>query len=331
MAVFSTNQSKQLYVASTNVSSVEELKNPTEIVGVKTHDDKGFYFMHYGAAGITRSDYIAYDNVIDFKVVSGEDDSQKRELGAYNIVLNPEVNGGNPVAGQDYIVKVMIRQFVSNSDESTYNKFGAVHAYSGMSAETFYTVLADSLVKNFKRELVKYIKVMVAGKEVAGSKKVNGVLTLVDSTGATITTNDEGITLVEVEQDWVLGTKSLVPVYFEVAPSTVTYEGDELIWGVVTKKHSKEFVYNAKNIADLEYFLMGERGDQYRMVGWPDHVPTKYLVTGTDNKNTKYSILTIRYYYTNEIQRSEKEIVVVSQTLDTLNTLATNVGLVEGE
>jgi hypothetical protein len=48
--------------------------------------------------------------------------------------LDSSVNSGNPVSGQDYIVRVNFRQAFGMSDEDLYQKYGAVHAVSGMTA-----------------------------------------------------------------------------------------------------------------------------------------------------------------------------------------------------
>lgn len=57
---------------------------------------------------------------------------------------------------------------------------------------------------------------------------------------------------------------------------------------------------------------MGERGDMYRNVGWPDVIPTKYLV---DPENADgYDVLEIHYAYKGggeNPQLSEKDIEVV--------------------
>ena len=62
-----------------------------------------------------------------------------------------------------------------------------------------------------------------------------------------------------------------------------------------------------QKIADLEYFCMGERGDQYRNAGWPNVIPTKYLVDPT----AEYDLYTIHYAYVGEgthQEKSEKDI-----------------------
>ena len=55
---------------------------------------------------------------------------------------------------------------------------------------------------------------------------------------------------------------------------------------------------------------MGERGDVYRMVGFPNVIRTKYLV----NPDSKYNVIDIHYAYVgpNEsVQKSEKDITIV--------------------
>jgi hypothetical protein len=57
---------------------------------------------------------------------------------------------------------------------------------------------------------------------------------------------------------------------------------------------------------------MGERGDQYKNYGWPNVIPTKYMVDPTDKDG--YDVINIHYSYvgSNEsVQKSEKDIFIV--------------------
>lgn len=86
---------------------------------------------------------------------------------------------------------------------------------------------------------------------------------------------------------------------------------------------------NGHDIADLEYFAMGERGDQYRMVGFPNIVPTTYLV----NPDKEYNVLEIHYAFTDEganSYRSEKEITVVSTDASVINDIVTAINKTAG-
>ncbi len=100
------------------------------------------------------------------------------------------------------------------------------------------------------------------------------------------------------------------PVNFTIQPDLIIDNGDERIWGVVKKVASTNSIPDGHKIADLEYFCMGERGDIYRMVGFPYVIHTKYLVDPT----IKYNVIDIHYAYigSNEsVQKSEKDITIV--------------------
>ena len=314
MATFSTNQVRQLYVA-------KALKAPHVLAGdaagsiaVKNDTAKNhLYFEYKGADNLMRSDLIDIKNILYAKATDADDIAH--ELKAVTVTLDSEVNAGAPVAGQDYILRIVFKQYVGMSDEDQYFKYGMVHAYAGMTASEFYKVLAISLAKNFSREVVPLIKIEVttgsAETEVTPTTKV-----------ADLTGTYTGIVITEVEQPWRLGIMEQTPVYFTVQPTTITVNGDERIWGTVEDTDSTSTIANGKKIADLEYFCMGERGDIYRGVGFPNNIPTTYLVDPT----VKYNVIDIHYAYvgSNEsIQKSEKTITLVVPKVGA-NNLASN-------
>lgn len=78
---------------------------------------------------------------------------------------------------------------------------------------------------------------------------------------------------------------------------------------------------NGYKIAELEWFLMGERGDQYRQLYWPKNIETKYLA----DASKEYYTLDIHYAYQGsceDIQKSEKDILIVAETETELTTIA---------
>ena len=309
MAVFSTNQVRHLYVAKV-VKDPKVLATDEAGSIALVNSDAGLYFQYKGADNLMRSDLIDVKNVLSVKAAKA--DSMQHKLKAIKVSLDEEVNGGAPIAGQDYILRIAFRQFVGMSDEDVYFKYGMVHAYAGMDASTFYKKLALSLAKNFSRELSPMVKFYLGTTEVTPTTKESE-----------LTSTYDGVVIEEVEQEWNLGIKPQVPVYFEVYPTTVTYEGDEVLWGkteeVTASPHNK-VVNNGKTIADLEYFCMGERGDVYRNVGWPNSIPTKYLVDPT----LPYHTLDIHYAFvdSNEsVQKSEKDITIVSSDMEVINDL----------
>lgn len=314
MSVFSTNQVRQLYVA-------KALKAPHVLAGdaagsiaVKNDTAKNhLYFEYKGADNLMRSDLIDIKNILYARATDADDIAH--ELKAVTVTLDSEVNAGAPVAGQDYILRIVFRQYVGMSDEDQYFKYGMVHAYAGMTASEFYKVLAISLAKNFSREVVPLIKIKIttgsAETEVTPATKV-----------ADLAGTYTGIVITEVEQPWRLGIMEQTPVYFTVQPTTITVNGDERIWGKVEETDPAGTIANGKKIADLEYFCMGERGDMYRGVGFPNNIPTTYLVDPT----VKYNVIDIHYAYvgSNEsVQKSEKTITLVVPKVGA-NNLASN-------
>ena len=315
MSVFSTNQVRQLYVA-------KALKAPHVLAGdaagsiaVKNDTAKNhLYFEYKGADNLMRSDLIDIKNILYAKATDADDIAH--ELKAVTVTLDSEVNAGAPVAGQDYILRIVFRQYVGMSDEDQYFKYGMVHAYAGMTASDFYKKLALSLAKNFSREVVPLVKFTLTNSADAAVP--------VDATTkeSSLTETYTALVIDEVEQPWRLGIMEQTPVYFTVQPTTITVNGDERIWGTVEDTDSTSTIANGKKIADLEYFCMGERGDIYRGVGFPNNIPTTYLVDPT----VKYNVIDIHYAYvgSNEsVQKSEKTITLVVPKVGA-NNLASN-------
>jgi hypothetical protein len=61
-----------------------------------------------------------------------------RDLKAVTVTLDETVNGGEPIVGQDYILRINFRQFASLGDQDVYVKHGAVRIFKGMTASDFY-------------------------------------------------------------------------------------------------------------------------------------------------------------------------------------------------
>lgn len=329
--VFSTNQVRQLYVATkieTEKTALTSADNEGTILLKATDDKKHVYFQYVGKhKNLMRSDLIDVDNILHAKSVLASADSQVHKLKQAVVTLSDEVNDGKPISGQDYILRICINPYIGMSDEEPYFKYGAVHATRAMAEKPgkFYAKLAASLYKNFSRELGKMLEFTIAGKVVGRVKTgTDGEEVLLDESGAVITVADtytDGVTITEVPQEWTLGIKEQTYVNFTVIPTTVVYDGDEVTWGSVENSESKtESINNGKKIADLEYFCMGERGDVYRNIGWPNSIKTDYMVNA--DTETGYNIFEIHFAYVgpNEgPQRSERDLVIVSEaSLETL-------------
>lgn len=300
MAVFSTNQVRHFYVAplglSMAVNSLGELK------GNITPDKKALYFQYMSPGGAVRSDLIKVSNVR--KVIKKLADDDKTYLRKCTVALDADVNAGAPIIGQDYILRINISQYIGMGDEDTTQKYGAVRAVAGMDASKFYKVLALSLAKNFSREITPLLAFYLGDTEITADMKLEDL----DAVTAT------ELTIAEVAQPYRRGTVEQKRVNFEVFPTEVTYQGVDVKWGTVTEitdTTKLTAIPNSKRVADLEYFCLGERGDQYRMMGYPEVIYTDYVADPTNDRG--YSMFTVSYYFEDHgesPQKSEKTLQI---------------------
>lgn len=263
--------------------------------------DNELYFTYKGVDTVLRSDRIQLKNFDRMKVIAAAD--MITPLKQVKITLDSDVNGGDVIVGEDYELKIHLPGFYLDSAIDDYYKFGIVHATAAMAADKkeFYKAMVKSLNYNFSRE-------------VGATADTNPYLTF--SAGSS--GSEDGIYITAKEPAWSLGTEQQRMIAFEALPQTVYTDGDDVIWGVVsdvanTKTVGTDAYGNGKKIADLEYFCMGERGDQYRNMGWPNVIETKYLVDPT----AQYHVLELHFAFTDSgvnSYRSEKDITIVSPT-----------------
>jgi ATP-dependent Clp protease adapter protein ClpS len=294
--VFTTNQNRHLYVANAYNATVNE-QSPTGTIGnVKvTTDGIGgiLSFSYKSPKGVLKSDRIQLKN-LDYAKAFTEVE-MREPFKSVKVVLN-----NDPITAQDYVLRIDLKQFYGISDMDTYSKDAVVHATSGMTAAQFYTKMAEQLNLSFSRE-------------VGATKTSNPYLTF--------TAAANGLTITGKAQPWTRGLDAGQNLIFDVFPTTV-YDGmEDVVWGTVTDvTPSKANVVvtganatgkgNGTKMADLEWFCMGERGDQYRGTSYPNVIPTEYLVDATK----EYSVLEIHHAFTDtgvNSYRSEKDITII--------------------
>ena len=322
MAVFPTNQNRHLYVVSgAYAATITDASNVGNLGQFKVADNC-LHFLYKGPGGVIKSDYIDLANLDKARTKAVAAFDMARPLKQITVTLDSNVNSGNPIAGQDYVLRINLRQWFGMSDEDQYFKDACVHATSTMAADKkeFYKAMVKALNQSFSRE-------------VGATANSNPYLDFSAGTSG----SENGIYITEKEHnDWVLGIHKNDPVLFEVQDTTI-YDGDEdILWAKIKDTTPKKYVEdensesatyeqiipnpelvvgtnavgNGKDIADLEWFCMGERGDQYRMVGYPNYIPTKYLVDETK----QYDVIEIHHAFTDtgvNSYRSEKDITIV--------------------
>lgn len=299
---FSINQVRHLYVAKALKSGANLLA--TDAAGsILPKGDTAktqMYFQYMSPAGVVRSDLIAVDKIMYAKATGSEDLAHK--LTRVLLTLDANVNA-TPVAGQEYITRIAFRQYIGLSEEDQNFKYGYVKATAGMTASDFYKKMAISIADSVSRDTTPLVTVYL---KTSGSEELVAPKTKEADLVGTYT----GIIFEEAVQAWELGTMPQAFIPFTVQPTTVIVNSDEYIWGVVEAQEATKQVENGHNIADLEYFCMGARGDHYRMMGYPNVIKTTYLVDPT----AKYDTLDIHYAFTDSnegVQKSEKDITIV--------------------
>lgn len=325
MAIFSTNQNRQLYVAKKygTVNDTAEV-GTIELKTIGTGNNKEMYFLYKGADTVLKSDRIPVNNLEYVKAVGKE--ALRTPFKSQIVTLSTDINEGQPVSGQDYILRITLRQWYGMSDQDVYFKEGAVHAVKGMTADQFYQKMVDSLNLCFSREVGAtkdanpYLKFEVATESVKIGDETKSV---------------KGIKITEKAQPWTLGTETQEPVLFDALATTIYVDGTDLVWGnTYNTTVAKEDVVvgtsglgNGTKIADLEYFCMGERGDQYRMIGFPNYIPTTYLVDPTK----EYNVLEVHCSFTDtgvNSYKSEKDVTVVAEDYSVINSIVEDLNTV---
>lgn len=307
---FSEDQVRQLYVV---LNKAATFTSATAAGSLKVNGAGGDLFFTYqtpnGDNGPepVRSDLIPIKN-IDSIVASSP---ALKPLTRKVVSLNSSVNSGAPVVGQEYILRLTFTNYGVGGAGNTYIKeAGAYRVKTGDTASTIMTALKNLALKNFSREPVPLVTFEVSGN------------TLV---------------IQEVAQQWVRGKKQASPINFVVQPLLINtnagVSNSQDYWGTVTDTSAinTEFQGNGRITADMEWFFLGERADQYREYGYPDNFETTYLA----DPSKLYEFVDIAYHYAGDaedIQKSKKHITlaVPKDSNYAISTLITDIGTATG-
>lgn len=320
MFIGSDNQFRNLYVMKAYKDSESALAAVGDLTLKVDTAKSNVYLVYKDTEDTITSDLISIKNLLYAKATKAAD--MARTLNSQSVTLNAD-----PISGQDYVLNVEVRNFVALGDDSTHIKFGAVHAVKGMTKSDFYKAMAVNLAKNLSREPSPILNVLLTKNDSAASGEkdsevavlLNGKMQNLAALKSTETYTD--IIIDEVEQPWRRGVAQVEPVNFNTTCGTILMDGDDVIWGTVEKETGDE-IQNGKQIADMEWFYHGTRGDIYREATYPDNFDFKPLVDETK----AYSTLDIHFAYVGpgvEVAKSERTITVVCATAAELTKLIT--------
>lgn len=319
MFIGSDNQFRNLYVMKTYKSSESTISAVGDLTLKVDTAKSNVYLVYKDTEDTITSDLISIKNLLYAKSTKATD--MARKLNSQSVILNAD-----PVSGQDYVLNVEVRNFVALGDDSTHIKFGAVHAVKDMTKSDFYKAMAVNLAKNFSREPSPILNVSLTKHDTAASSTDTKVPILVNGkiqnfVALKSTESYTNIIIDEVEQPWRRGVAQVEPVNFNITCGTILMDGDDVIWGTV-KKEDGSTVNNGKQIADMEWFYHGTRGDIYRESIYPDNFDFKPLVDETK----AYHTLDIHFAYVGpgvEVAKSERTITVVCTDTTQMNSLIT--------
>ena len=290
---FSTNQVRHFYVLKNKKSTAAGCTEVGDFCPELVINDSGkaIHIAYRGFGGLTHTDLIPVANIrrINFSPYT----KLREALPAVKVGwTSTEVTVGN-----EYLLNFRFPQFISLAMEEDYTKsVNFIYA----TGSTFGTQLKAAIDTAFANDPYNLITVTL------------------DETDS----SDLHIIITSNEQPWKRGimesrtNKALVYGLKEYTPARV-----QTSWGTVSDATSVAtgYIKNGKRIADLEYFCMGERGDMYRNVGWPNVVETEYVITPTEARVGEYDVIDIHYFYQGEglnNDYSEKVITFVAEGID---------------
>lgn len=271
MGLAGINQSRQMYVgqATDAAAGIANLSNANDIVilasdgsEASTGDDIAV-FVKDALGNVTSSGAIKNGQVTDVRVIPFE----AKTLKAY------EISGLTVDANSLYSVNITISEHGSLSPEDEYVKQGFHQAKTGDTDLVILQGLAASLNANFS-------------KEVGANASANPYFSFVVSG----TAGSAKLTITE-KNDWLVdydpNKKTRHQLKFTVDVVATTYPT------VGVSQAQSAGKGTGYQIQEMEFYLLGARGDSYREGGYPHNISGPGLVSTASGS---YNVVEISYY-----------------------------------
>jgi hypothetical protein len=235
----------------------------------------------------------ALGNIISSDTIKAENVSDVRSV-AYTAAVNKAVTISALTVDVNtlYTVNIEIQGHGSLSPEDTYLKQGFYQAVTGNDQEDIVDGLIVSLNRNFKREVGATAD---SNRSFTFSKTGSGATSALVVTGKADSTNFDGDKKIQVYID------------FTVDINCSTYPT------VVITANGSKGVGTGFQIVEMEYFLLGERGDCFRTNGYPFNIVGPDLAS---NKDGSYDVIEISYFDEgrDEAKKSKKGLTIAVPT-----------------
>lgn len=316
--VFSTNQVRQFYVVTSNITKSDINKhaagtvtqNPGATALVEFddwgqhQDPKTYEFLYVNALGeLGHSDLIHRENIR--KVTKTP--AAKLRMYLPTIEVTNTLSATDYQTGDVFYMNFSFPGFLNATDEEVETKTIAMrYNYNKVGREMQST---DANYNDWGAQMAEAITLAFNAK-----KNLDNDLLSATGSGNTVTI------VGKAGQPWYVGVADNKPN--QIVIDNLTWENwhDDTLTSLPLENNSRVGVYgtavdqtgqnnnyvgNGKLTADLEYFCMGERGDQYRNVGWPNVIHTAYMINNPSD-SAEYDYLDIHFYFQGEGVRSDK-------------------------
>ena len=335
MKIQRLNQNNHVYVVSAYKSGVTSADDMGTIEVKSTADKKEVYFKYVDAGGLLRSDLIPVTTVTQAKAVDAK--TMQVHHKAYSVAIDKaklpkDVDGAAIVKESELILEINFRGFMTGADDDFY------HVWATPASASDEDVAKALFKATHNKNTDNAVDVYLNGKiieSVTGDAIVYGKETSDTKTGVVVAASEPG---------WVRGKGGNKPVDFFIRAienvdvldnlsmkngSNFEFKIDQdgestFIDGAVTVKRLADILTgNGKAMADLEWSLSGERGDNYHLAGWPDNIDTVMQV----DPSKEYHAFNIHFAFTDDgtsSYRSEKDITIISADKATLNSVVSN-------
>lgn len=308
MATFSTNQVRQLYVVNKWDNSPSKIYNAAtgEVLSTAVAGEMAVMKSRNVRTNINEFQFVSTNVDNELQITDRIPLTQIRSIRVKGpqAIINPLIgfsnfgtytDGANTITwvnGTQLCFTITFPEFIGISPEDTFSKTICVTYNESGTPNDYVSDLAHALDLAFKHEP----KFDIAINPTAGA----GVDLIFKPTHFRL-----GIASQKLYRFWISNVHVFYldnngnrhNYYFSKSEISNTTNGLLMDNRYTATTPTLDYITaNSNDYADLEWFCMGERGDMYRMKGWPNYIETRYMV----NPNHRYTAIDIHYYFKDE-------------------------------